>query len=153
MIVEPEPPSRAWRPIVGVGARRRIAPFLEMLRSVGASPGVAFVYVLHQEKHDDRLAEVVTHATPMSVIRAEDGLVIQPDRVYVAPSDSFVTVMNGHLATRARAEAREMPIDQFLRSLAEDQGSRAIGVVCPVRPRRAGPASHQGRGRDHVRAG
>lgn len=130
----PEPPGPpvlpGFFPVVGVGASAGgIAPFLDLLRGIGDKPGLAVVYVLHQEKHDDRLSEVVSRATAMPVVCAEDGMVVEIDKVYVAPSDSIVTLMNGHFATRIRSEAREMRIDQFLRSLAEDQGSRAIAVV------------------------
>ncbi|HEY0373000.1 MAG TPA: CheR family methyltransferase, partial [Thermoanaerobaculia bacterium] len=129
---DPPPPAAvpAERPIVAVGASAGgLAPFLELLRSVGDHPGMSFVFILHQEKHEDRLAKVVSHATAMPVLCIDDGMRIEADHVYVAPSDSLVTVMNGHFVTRERGEARVLPVDCFFHSLAGDQGSRAIGVV------------------------
>jgi two-component system CheB/CheR fusion protein len=117
-------------PIVGIGASAGgLTPFLDLIRAVGSITGLAFVYVLHQEKHDDRLAEVVGHATMLPVTRAEDGMLLERDHVYVAPSDALITIANGRIVTRAREHAPEMPIDLFFESLAHDQGSHAVGVV------------------------
>ena len=118
-------------PVVGVGASAGgITPFLELLQSVGDEPGMALIYVLHQKKHEDGLASVVARSTKMPVVRAADGTPVEINHVYVAPSDSVVTVMNGHLATRERADGgHEMAIDQFFHSLAENNGPHAIAVV------------------------
>lgn len=117
-------------PIVAVGASAGgIAPFLELLESVGENPGMAFVYVLHQERHDDGLAPVVSRATAMPVLRAEDGMAIEIDHVYVTPSNAILTLTDGHFSVRERGQTRGMPIDELFRSLAEHHGERAIGVV------------------------
>ena len=124
------PAASAIFPIVGVGASAGgIAPFLDLLRRVGDQPGMALVYILHQEKHEDRLAEVVSRGTPLPVVRIDHGMQIERDRVYVAPSGGLVTVVGGQFVTRERGEGRQMPIDLFFNSLAGDQGSRAIAVV------------------------
>ena len=118
-------------PVAGVGASAGgLAPFLELLRSAGDEPGLAFIYVLHQEKHEDRLAEVVARATRMPVVRAGDGMVVERNHVYVAPSGALLTLSGGQFATRPRSgEPKAKAIDVFFRSLAEDRGSRAIGIV------------------------
>ncbi len=117
-------------PIVAVGASAGgIAPFLELLGSIGDQPGMAFVYILHQEPHQDGLAHVVSRATGMPVTRAEEGMRIEANQVYVAPSASMLTLTDGHFLTSMRGETRGMPIDLFFRSLAEHHGPRAIGVV------------------------
>jgi len=117
-------------PIVAVGASAGgIEPFLELLGNVGEHPGVAFVFILHQERHRDELAKVVARATKMPVVRAEDGMLVEANRVYVAPSDAVLTMEGDCLAARPRLEARELPIDIFFRSLSAEHGSRAIAVV------------------------
>jgi chemotaxis response regulator CheB len=47
------------------------------------------------------------------------------------PPDRDLAVMHGalHLMSWPQAPARHMPVDYLLRSVAEDQGRRAIGVV------------------------
>ena len=52
------------------------------------------------------------------------------DRVYVAPADSDVTLKDGQFQLHERRrDGVPLPIDTLFRSLADDQGSRAIGVV------------------------
>jgi two-component system, chemotaxis family, CheB/CheR fusion protein len=134
MELEPDSPSPsetyATFPIVAVGASAGgIAPFLDLLGSVGDKPGMAFVYILHQQPHEDGLAEVVSRGTAMPVAFASAGLPLEADHVYVAPSRSMLTLSDGHFATSTRGTTRGMPIDLFFHSLAEHHGARAIGVV------------------------
>src|SRR4030095_6389646 len=51
--------------------------------------------------------------------------------VYVIPPDRNMVISQGVLQLLPRQEARGQyrPIDFFLRSLAQDQGQRAIGVI------------------------
>jgi two-component system CheB/CheR fusion protein len=55
---------------------------------------------------------------------------IEPNAVYIAPGGSNVTIHDGMLTVApAEKRAARMPIDFFFRSLAEDQGARAVAVV------------------------
>jgi len=67
----------------------------------------------------------------MPIHEAADGMRIERNHFYVIPPNRDLAVMHGELQLmdRPRAPARHMPIDYLFRSLAEDQGSRAVGVV------------------------
>ena len=67
----------------------------------------------------------------MKVMEAEDGVRIEPDHVYVIPPNKDKAIYHGVLQLTMFVEPRgsRMPIDFFFRSLAEDQGERAIGVI------------------------
>jgi two-component system CheB/CheR fusion protein len=67
----------------------------------------------------------------MVVERVRDGMVVQPGHIYVVPPNVTMTMAGGILRLQPRSESRGhyMPIDVFFRSLAEDQGSQAIGVI------------------------
>ena len=53
-----------------------------------------------------------------------------PDHVYVIPPNTNLAVAQGVLHVTPRGGARpHLPVDLFLRSLAEEQQIRAIGVV------------------------
>ena len=55
-------------PLVAIGASAGgLDPFLEILRNLGDSPGMAVIVVIHQEKHASVLVEVVSRATRMNV--------------------------------------------------------------------------------------
>ena len=56
---------------------------------------------------------------------------MQSNHVYIIPPNKDLAVLHGvlHLLPRAEPHTRCMPIDSFFRSLAEDQGSKSIGVI------------------------
>ena len=56
---------------------------------------------------------------------------VEPNHVYVIPPASDLTIAQGvlRLTPRTQEPGPHMPIDRFLRSLADECGSRAIGVI------------------------
>ena len=74
-------------------------------------------------------------ASRREVIVANDGIVLQPDRIVMAPGDAHLTVepgSGGHLVRLTRDAARSgcMPsVDPMLASIGSAFGSRALGVV------------------------
>ena len=116
-------------PIVGIGASAGgLAPFLEILRNLRETPGMAIVFILHQEKHESALLEVVARAAKMPVVTIQDGMTIENNHVYLGPAAMEVTVNDGRFTVKPRSN-RTMLIDLFFRTLAADQNSRAIGIV------------------------
>jgi two-component system CheB/CheR fusion protein len=116
-------------PIVAVGASAGgLEAFLALLPGIPADGGFAFVFVLHQEEHRDHLREVIARATNLRVVTVEDGMEVEINHVYLVPSTADATISNGVLSL-AQGRKRALPIDFFFRSLADDQGERAMGVI------------------------
>ena len=93
---------------------------------------MAFVLVQHlAPKHESILSELLGKATKMPVVEVTQGAAVKRDSVYVIPPNADMAIADGvlHLSPITPDRARRMPIDLFLRSLAEDQQSRAIGVI------------------------
>jgi two-component system CheB/CheR fusion protein len=67
----------------------------------------------------------------MPVLEASDQLKVQPNHVYVIPRNAHMNVTSGvlSLSPRHSSPLPHMSIDPFLRSLAADQKSKAIGVI------------------------
>ncbi len=120
-------------PVVGVGASAGgLEAFTQMLGALPADTGMAFVLVQHlAPKHASLLTEILARATTMPVAEAQDEMRVEPNHVYVIPPDRDIVISRGLLQLRPREKARGLhrPIDLFLRSLAEDQRDRAIGVI------------------------
>jgi two-component system, chemotaxis family, CheB/CheR fusion protein len=119
--------------IVGIGASAGgLQAFTQLLRRLPRDPGIALVLVQHlAPKHESALSELLSRTTDIPVTEVKDGMDLEPNRVYVIPPDSDMAVHHGKLYLVPRIETQHhMPIDYFFRSLAEDQGSKAIGVVC-----------------------
>jgi len=119
--------------IVAVGASAGgIEAFTELMSSLPADTGMAFVLVQHLDpKHHSLLAELLSKRTVMPVTEVRDGMAVQPNHVYVIPPDATMSISDHHLQLGPREESRgvHMSVDHFMRSLAEQQGNRAIGVI------------------------
>jgi two-component system, chemotaxis family, CheB/CheR fusion protein len=120
-------------PIVGVGASAGgLEAFSELLRKLPANPGMAFVFVQHLDpKHVSMLAELLARESRMPVAEARDGVRVERDRVYVIPRNTSISIVKGvlKLSPREMAGGSFTSIDMFLRSLAEEMGPRAVGVL------------------------
>ena len=93
---------------------------------------MAFVLVQHLDpEHESLLTRLLSHATRMPVTEVTEGVAVQPDHVYVIPPNKALGIRNGdlHLLARRKQDPRHMPVDSFFRSLAENEGDRAIGVI------------------------
>jgi two-component system CheB/CheR fusion protein len=75
------------------------------------------------------LAELLARHTAMPVVEASDGLAPEPDHVYVIPPGTLLTIDKSVLHVLASESPSSSLIDAFFRSLAEDQGEHAVGVL------------------------
>ncbi|MCL5734396.1 MAG: SpoIIE family protein phosphatase [Actinobacteria bacterium] len=117
---------------VGIGASAGgVEAFRQFLGLLSPTANLAYFLVLHMGDVKSLLAEILARETPLSVIEVTNDMDIQPNTVYVMPSGSDMTIRGNmlRLNKRATGPARHAPIDTFFRSLADDQGSRAVGVV------------------------
>ncbi len=129
-----QPPTRSSFPIVGIGASAGgLAAFQAFFSGLpSAAPPMAFVLVQHQApEHKSMLAEIIRRLTPMDVLEVEDGMRVQPGRVYIMPPNRDMAILNGrlHLFPPTEARGQRLPINIFFRSLAQDQKENAIGIV------------------------
>jgi two-component system CheB/CheR fusion protein len=120
-------------PIVGLGASAGgLEAFEAFFRALPVDTGMGFVLVSHLDpSHVSILTEILQRVTTMPVAEAADQMVVEADRVYVIPPNRDMTLFHGRLQLSLPEQPRgqRMPIDAFLRSLAEDQGERAVGII------------------------
>jgi len=119
--------------IVGIGASAGgLEAFENFFRNVPPECGMAFVLVPHLDpSHASILTEILQRSTTMPVVEAQDQVKVDSDHVYVIPPNRDMSVLHGTLllSTPELPRGQRMPIDSFLRSLAEDQGEKAIGII------------------------
>ncbi len=120
-------------PVVGLGASAGgLEAFEHFFRNVPPGNGMAFVLVPHLDPgHASILTEILQRSTVMPVVEAQDGMPVAPNGVYVIPPNREMAMFRGgiQLSLPEQPRGHRMPIDAFLRSLAEDRGERAIGVI------------------------
>ncbi len=126
-------PATTAFPIVGIGASAGGLEALEaFLRNVPSASGMAYVIVQHLDPtHVGMLAEILQRSTQMPVAQVTDGMQVAPDRVYVIPPNTDLSMLHGVLRLLPPSAPRglRLPIDYFFKALAEDADSRSIGVI------------------------
>lgn len=125
-------PESAEARVVAVGASAGgLNAFIDLLSAIPGKTGLAFVLVQHLDPHhESMLADILTRSAAIPVQQVTEGMRIEPDHVYVIPPDCEMTMAGGTLRLAPRTSAvPHRPLDNFFRSLADDQKSRAIGVV------------------------
>src|ERR1017187_8434232 len=132
-IPEPVVKGKTTIPVAGIGGSAGgLDVFKHLLADLPVDTGLAIVFVQHLDpKHHSLLTEILSRSTSMPVSEAADGMPVEANHVYVIPANGDLTIAQGvlRLAPRAQTGGVHMPIDRFLRSLAEECGSRAIGVI------------------------
>ncbi|MBF0123452.1 MAG: PAS domain S-box protein, partial [Candidatus Omnitrophica bacterium] len=119
--------------IVGIGASAGgLEAFSDLLKYLPSNTGMAFIFVMHlSAEHKSVLSELLGRRTCMLVSEAKDGMLIEPDHVYVIPPDRDMSIMGGKLVLVKMKGVGflHLPVDCLFRSLAEVRGNRAIGVI------------------------
>lgn len=118
---------------VGIGAS---AGGLEAIESffvnMPSDSGLAFIVIQHlSPDYKSLMVELLSKRTQMKVLRAEEGMRVRANHVYLIPPKTNLTIFNGKLLLKQQEHNTgiNLPIDIFLRSLAEDQVDRAVAVI------------------------
>jgi two-component system CheB/CheR fusion protein len=127
------PPEKEPFPIVALGASAGgLEAFEQFFKNLPSTTLAAFVVISHLDpKHRSIMTELISRFTPMTVQEAADGVEVEPGHVYVIPPNKDLAIFHERLQlTEQEQSARpHLPIDFFLRSLAEDQGDRAVVII------------------------
>jgi chemotaxis methyl-accepting protein methylase/PAS domain-containing protein len=119
--------------IVGIGASAGGLEALESFFSHVPTPcGIAFVVIQHLDPtHKGIMPELLQRTTAMKVTQARNRLKVKPNCVYVIPPNKDLSILHGSLFLLEPVVSRglRLPIDFFLRSLADDQHERAVGLI------------------------
>ncbi len=118
--------------VVGVGAS---AGALDALRTLFAEmpgdTGMAFVVIQHLgRERPSMLTEILAGVARMPVQEAQDGAPLEANHIYVIQPDTQLRLERGLLRVEpAAATGLRLPVDVFLRALAEDRGEATAAVI------------------------
>jgi two-component system CheB/CheR fusion protein len=119
--------------IVGIGASAGGLDALEkFFHQVALDTHMAYVVVQHTSpEHKTLLGTLLQAVTDLPVLDALNGVVVAANAVYVMPTGGELTVVRGclHFQAAQKSVSAHLPIDAFFKTLAQDQGSRAVGVI------------------------
>ncbi|MGD8569723.1 MAG: chemotaxis protein CheB [Gammaproteobacteria bacterium] len=119
-------------PVVGIGASAGgFEACSQLLTNLPANTGMAFVFIQHlHPAYKSALAELLARSTQLPVVDIKDNMALEQDHVYVIPPNTDLEIFHGRLHLTLRKEhTPHLPIDRFFRSLAAEEGSKAIGVI------------------------
>jgi two-component system, chemotaxis family, protein-glutamate methylesterase/glutaminase len=119
-------------PVVCVGGSAGgLDAYIRLLDRLPADMGVAVVIVNHVRSTDTRLHEILPAHTSMPVELITDRLDIQPDHVFIIPSQRDLHVQDGEFRLRPVSKPRGWPdvITVFLKSLTSHWDGKVVAVI------------------------
>ena len=119
--------------VVGIGASAGGLEALErFFTQMPRETGAAFVVVQHLSPDFESLMdELLAHRTRIPIFRVTDGVEVRPDAVYLIPPKKEMIISAGKLLLTDKdpSQGLTLPIERFFRSLSQDAGSHAVGIV------------------------
>jgi two-component system, chemotaxis family, CheB/CheR fusion protein len=132
---QPNGPSLLARgpPMVGIGASAGgLDALTKLVSALPVNGGRAYIIVQHLDPtHKSLMAELLAEHTPMPVLQATDGAVVEADHIYVIPAGRYLSVSGGtlQLSKPTAPHGARMPVDFLLESMANDCGDRACAII------------------------
>ncbi|PZV16328.1 MAG: ATPase [Leptolyngbya sp.] len=130
----PQDSTESTFPIVGIAASAGgLEAFTQLLSHLPTDTGMGFVLVQHlAPDHKSMLSEILGRATQMPVNEVKDGVLVEPNHIYVIPPNTSMTLVAGRLQLAPREKVLGhgyMPGDALFNSLAADRQHKAIAVI------------------------
>ena len=119
-------------PIVCVGGSAGgLDAYTQLLQHLPADTGVAIVIVNHLRVVSTLLHEILPRYIKMPTELIADGLVLQPNHVFIIPPQRDLHVLDGEFRLKPISKPRGWPdvITVFLRSLTQHWDGKIIAVI------------------------
>ncbi|MBG6222091.1 MULTISPECIES: chemotaxis protein CheB [unclassified Janthinobacterium] len=120
-------------PMVAIGAAAGgLAPIIAFLTHVLPQSGIACVVIQHLDPTQKAmLPQLLQRATSIAVTEITQRAALQPNHIYVIPSDADLGLSKGHfvLSEPLQLRGRRLPINAFFESLAAELRALAVGVT------------------------
>jgi two-component system CheB/CheR fusion protein len=120
-------------PIVGIGASAGgLEAFIQVLAKIPKNTGLCFILIQHLDPaHPSLSVKIIANSIDLEVLEVENGMSIEPNKVFVMPPNHKMTISKGKLKLEPREQTigTHLTIDLFLRSLADAKKNKAIGIV------------------------
>ncbi len=119
-------------PVICVGGSAGgLDAYTRLLRHLPADMGVAIVIVNHVRFVATQLHEILPRYTGMPVELITEGLVLQPNHVFIIPAQRDLHVLDGEFRLKPISKPRGWPdvITVFLRSLTRHWDGKLIAII------------------------
>jgi two-component system CheB/CheR fusion protein len=117
-------------PIIGIGASAGgLDALKDFFDNLPENCGIAFVVLMHRAPDKESLLTEILSQHTLHVMEAADGMLIEPNHVYLSPPRSYLSVINGLFKFNPDGDGLSLPINFFFHSLAEYKKQKAVGIV------------------------
>ena len=126
-----QPKERDFPVVCVGGSAGGLDAYIRLLKNLPADMGVAIVIVNHLRLVATLLHEVLPRHTQMPVELITEGLILEPNHVYIIPSQRDLHVIDGEFRLEPISKPRGWPdvITVFLRSLTDNWNGQLIAVI------------------------
>lgn len=119
--------------VVGIGASAGgLEALQDFFKHMPAKTGMAFVVIQHlSPDYRSLMDELLARETDIPIRIAESGMEVLGDHIYLLPPRKNIMIAGNilHLDEQEKGKRLNLPVDIFLRSLANDKGKNAIAVI------------------------
>ncbi len=120
-------------PIIAIGASAGgLNALLEFTAALDPNAQAAYLVIQHLDPHASSiLSELLATKTTLKVVEAENGVIVEPQTMYVIPPNRVMTIDESCLLVSTPGQSFSPPtkIDLLFESLANEEGRNAIGVL------------------------
>ncbi|EDL49702.1 Signal Transduction Histidine Kinase (STHK) with CheB and CheR activity [Erythrobacter sp. SD-21] len=120
-------------PIVAVGASAGgIEALKSLVECIPSGTKASFVILQHlAPDYESQLVSILSRSANLPCVEAEEDMSVDPGHIYVLPPNRYLRIVDHGLFvdTPQHPRGSRMPIDYFMRSLAETAGSQSVGVI------------------------
>jgi len=119
-------------PVVCVGGSAGgLDAYIRLLKNLPCDLGAAFVIVNHLRKVATQLHEILPNHTTMPVKLITEGLILQPNCIFIIPAQRDLHVLDGAFRLQPISKPHGWPdvITVFLRSLSKHWSGKLIAVI------------------------
>ena len=128
---EPEPGPKTY--IVGIGASAGgLEAITQLVGHLRQDVPCAYIVLQHlSPTYRSMMVEILARETPLKVVEVEQGVIPQPGVIHVVPANFNALLKDGrlHLVNAPPEVVPKSSINQFLISLASEEGESAVGIV------------------------
>src|ERR1017187_8196885 len=130
MIARPKGPTAVPVVLVG-GSSGGLDAYIRLLQHLPVDMGLAIVIVNHLRNVETMLHQILPRYTTMPVELITEKLAVQPNHVFIIPSNRDLQVFDGEFRLKPISKPRGWPdvITVFLRSLTRHWHGKLIAVI------------------------
>ncbi len=128
-----EIPEQRPFPVIGIGASAGgLEALEEFFQNVPEDSGMAYVIISHTDPgRSSLLPEIIRRRSRIPAAEVEEGMVVEPNTIFLPPSNRDLALEGNvfRLKEQKRGTTFRLPIDTFLKSLADSRGEYACCVI------------------------